>query len=61
MGIQTSPPKVLTTSAEWSNLMEIGVNTALPDSPDKSNWQIIASNGNEGMVVTSTKPDYAQV
>lgn len=58
--VQTSPPKELSKSAEWANLVEIGCKTMLPDSPDSS-LEILDDNTSEKKSGTPRKPEYAQV
>lgn len=59
-GVQTSPPKDLSHSAEWANLLEVGCKTMLPDSPDSS-LEMVGDNKSEKKSGTPKKPEYAQV
>jgi hypothetical protein len=58
--VQTSPPKELSKSAEWANIIEIGCKTMLPDSPDSS-LEMVNENKSEKKSGTPKKPEYAQV
>lgn len=58
--VQTSPPKDLSKSAEWANLIEVGCKTMLPDSPDSS-LEMVDDSKSERKSGTPKKPDYAQV
>ncbi|KAG0558177.1 hypothetical protein KC19_10G010000 [Ceratodon purpureus] len=58
-GVQTSPHKELSKSAELVNLIEIGCKTMLPDSPDSS-LEMLDDNQSEKKVLTPRKPEYAQ-
>lgn len=59
-GVQTSPPKALSKSVEWANLLEVGCKTMLPDSPDSS-LEMLDDSISEKKALTPRKPEYAQV
>jgi hypothetical protein len=59
-GTQTSPQRLITSGTEWSELLEIGINTPLPDSPDKS-LDTMQRPRNSQETTLTPRPDYAQV
>jgi len=58
-GTQTSPQRLITSGTEWSELLEIGINTPLPDSPDKS-LETMQRPRNSQETTLTPRPDYAQ-
>uniref|UniRef100_A0A7I4BD30 Kinesin motor domain-containing protein n=1 Tax=Physcomitrium patens TaxID=3218 RepID=A0A7I4BD30_PHYPA len=58
-GVQVSPPKALSKSAELAAFLEIGCKTMLPDSPDSS-LEMSGDSKSENKVLTPRKPEYAQ-